>query len=273
MAEARAAAAGARRRRPPRRPGPPPPLDTGAALFLDIDGTLLELAPTPALVHVHEDVTERLPALARELDGAVALITGRAIADADGLFPGLSLPMAGQHGTERRSADGTIHRHRLPQPGIARLRRELARFAARHPGVTLEDKGATLALHYRQAPRLAAHVHRTMRAQVAAGARGRAWRVQPGKGIVELRPDGRDKGTAIAEFMAEPPFRGRMPVFLGDDRTDEFGFAAVARMGGWSVKVGAGPTRARYRLPDVAAVRRWIAAVVTVPVRRVTTSR
>jgi trehalose 6-phosphate phosphatase len=261
MAEARAATAGARRRRPPRRPGLPPPLDTRAALFLDIDGTLLELAPSPAQVRVDDDVTERLPALARELDGAVALITGRAIADADRLFPGLSLPIAGQHGTERRSADGTIHRHRLPQPGIARLRRELARFAARHAGVMLEDKGATLALHYRQAPRLAAHVHRTIRAQVAAGARGRAWRVQPGKGIVELRPDGRDKGTAIAEFMAEPPFRGRMPVFLGDDRTDEFGFAAVARMGGWSVKVGAGPTRARYRLPDVAAVRSWLAAM------------
>jgi len=234
-------------------------------LFLDIDGTLLDLAAAPALVRVDDAVAERLPALARELDGAVALITGRAIADADQLFPGLSLPIAGQHGTERRGADGKIHRHRLPQPGIARLRRELARFAARHAGVLLEDKGATLALHYRQSPRLAAHVHRTVRAQVATGARGRAWRMQPGKGIVEVRPDGRDKGTAIAEFMAEPPFRGRMPVFLGDDRSDEFGFAAVARMGGWSVKVGAGPTRARFRLPDVAAVRRWLATPVAPP--------
>jgi trehalose 6-phosphate phosphatase len=264
MAERRRAATGARRR-PPRRPGPPPPLDAGAALFLDIDGTLLDLAPTPSLVRVDDVVAERLPALARELHGAVALITGRAIADADRLFPGLALPIAGQHGTERRGADGKIHRHRLPQPGIARLRRELARFAARHAGVVLEDKGATLALHYRQAPRLAAHVHRTVRAQVATGVPGRAWRLQPGKGIVELRPDGRDKGTAIVEFMAEPPFRGRMPVFLGDDRTDEFGFAAVARMGGWSVKVGAGPTRARFRLPDVAAVRKWLGAPVAPP--------
>src|SRR5262245_59743456 len=145
MADGRAAGAGARRRRPPRRPGPPPPPDAGAALFLDIDGTLLELAPPPPLLHRPEQLAGRPPALARELDGAVALITGRAIADADRLFPGLSLPIAGQHGTERRSADGTIHRHRLPQPGIARLRRELARFAARHEGVLLEDKGATLA--------------------------------------------------------------------------------------------------------------------------------
>jgi trehalose 6-phosphate phosphatase len=268
MAERRAAATGGRRR-PLRRPGPPPPLDAGAALFLDIDGTLLDLAASPSLVRVDDDVAARLPALARELDGAVALITGRTIADADRLFPGLLLPIAGQHGTERRGADGKIHRHRLPQPGIVQLRRELARFAARHEGVMLEDKGATLALHYRQAPRLAAHVHRAMRAQIATGGPGRAWKLQPGKGIIELRPDGRDKGTAIAEFMAETPFRGRLPVFLGDDRSDEFGFAAVARMGGWSVKVGAGPTRARFRLPDVAAVRRWLA----VPVRSAATAK
>lgn len=240
-------------------------LDPGTALFLDIDGTLLDLAPTPAQVRVDRDVAKRLPTLARELDGAIALITGRAIADADRLFPGLALPIAGQHGAERRSADGTIHVHRAPKPGLAQLRRELARLAARHDGLLLEDKGATLALHYRQAPRLAAHVHRTVRTHVAQKGRGRAWRLQPGKGLVELRPDGRDKGTAIAEFMEEPPFRGRRPVFVGDDRTDEFGFAAVARMGGWSVKVGPGPTRARYRLPDVAAVRDWLAASLKRP--------
>jgi trehalose 6-phosphate phosphatase len=256
------APAAVRRRRPPVAP---PPLDAGAALFLDIDGTLLELAPTPAQVRVDGDVAAQLPALARELDGAVALITGRAIADADRLFPGLALPVAGQHGAERRAADGTVFRHRLPMPGIARLRREFARFAARHEGVLLEDKGATLALHYRQAPGLAAHVHRMVRAQTEIGTRRSAWRLQPGKGLVEVRPDGRDKGTAIAEYMAEPPFRGRLPVFLGDDRTDEFGFAAVDRMGGWSVKVGAGPSRARYRLPDVAAVRRWLATPLPAP--------
>jgi trehalose 6-phosphate phosphatase len=228
-------------------------------LFLDIDGTLLDLAASPELVTVHGEVAARMPELASELDGAVALITGRAIMDADRLFPALSLPIAGQHGSERRAADGAIHRHRHPMPGFAQLRRELERFAARHDGVWLEDKGATLALHYRQAPRLASHVHRTLRAQLAIGTGGRAWRLQPGKGILEVQQEGRDKGTAIGEFMAEPPFHGRLPVFLGDDLSDEYGFATVTRMGGWSVKVGAGATRASYRLADVAAVRRWLA--------------
>ncbi len=245
-------------RRRARRQIPPPPLDRGAALFLDIDGTLLDLAPTPDLARDDGVIAACLPALARELGGAVALVTGRTIADADRLLPGLALAIAGQHGAERRSADGSIHRHRLPVPGLSRLRRELKLFVARHDGVLFEDKGATLALHYRQAPSLASHVHRKLRAQLAIGTRGRAWRLQAGKGIVEVRPDGHDKGTAITEFMSELPFRERRPVFLGDDRTDEYGFAAVARMGGWAVKVGPGPTQARYRLPDVAAVRRWL---------------
>ena len=259
MDESRSTSPATRKRRTTLRRRPPPPLERGVALFLDIDGTLLDLAASPELVIVQGEVAARLPEHASALDGAVALITGRAIMDADRLFPTLSLPIAGQHGSERRAADGAVHRHRHPMPGFAQLRRELERFAARHEGVWLEDKGATLALHYRQAPRLASHVHRTLRAQLAIGTGGRAWRLQPGKGILEVQQDGRDKGTAIGEFMAEPPFHGRLPVFIGDDRTDEYGFATVTRMGGWSVKVGPGTTGASYRLPDVAAVRRWLA--------------
>ena len=247
-------------RRPPlRRKPPPPPLQPGVALFLDIDGTLLDLAASPELVRVDGAVSARLPELGIELGGAVAFITGRTIADVDRLFPALTFPIAGQHGAERRAADGSIHRHRQPMPGFVQLRRELERFAAQHDGVHLEDKGASLALHYRQAPRLASHVHRTLRTQLAIGSGGRAWRLQPGKGILEVRQEGRDKGTAIAGFMKEAPFRGRLPVFLGDDLSDEYGFATVTRMGGWAVKVGAGTTRAIYRLRDVAAVRRWLA--------------
>lgn len=244
-----------------RRRGPPPPLGVQCALFLDIDGTLLELAATPAHVRVDAGIVTLLPALAQRLDGAVALITGRAMADADRLFAGLALPIAGQHGLERRAADGSIHVHRPPLPGLRPLRRELARLAARHDGLLFEDKGATLALHYRRAPRLASHVHRTLRAKLAAAAPGPSWRLQSGKGIVELRPQGRDKGTAILEYLTEPPFAGRLPVFLGDDCTDEYGFAAVTRRGGWAVKVGRGRTNAQYRLPDVSAVRRWLAAL------------
>jgi trehalose 6-phosphate phosphatase len=215
-------------------------------------------------VRVDPAVTALLAALARRLDGAIALISGRAIADVDRLFPGLHLPIAGQHGLERRRADGSIHRHRHALPGIGRLRRELARFAARHQGLLLEDKGATLALHYRLAPGLASHVHRTLRTHLpAAGAPGSGWRLQPGKGVLEIKPDGRDKGTAVREYLRERPFAGRVPVFVGDDRTDEFGFAAAAAAGGLGVKVGRGPTQARHRLRNVTAVRRWLAALAT----------
>ena len=246
-------------RRAPRRIRPPA-LGARCALFLDIDGTLLDLAPTPDRVRVDSDVRLLLPELARRLGGAVALITGRAMADADRLFPGLSVPLAGQHGLQRRAADGSMHRHEASLRGLARLRGELAAFAARHDGLWLEDKGATLALHYRLAPGLASHVHQTLRALLAGSHVSADWRLQPGKGILEIKPDGRDKGTAILEYMAERPFSGRLPVFVGDDLTDEYGFVAVTHLGGWAVKVGRGDTRARYRLPDVAAVRAWLGA-------------
>ena len=139
------------------------------------------------------------------------------------------------------------------------MRSNLKSFALRHRGVMLEDKGSTLAMHYRLAPNLAALVHRTVRAQLAGMPDG-AWTLQRGKSVVELRPFGRDKGTAILEYLAEPPFRGRTPVFVGDDLTDEYGFAAVTAEGGWAVKVGRGPTTARYRLRSVTAVRDWLAS-------------
>jgi len=245
------------------RRGPPPALDIDCAVFLDIDGTLLELAPTPEGVRVDAGIAALLPALARRLGGAVALVTGRAMADADRLFRGLSLPIAGLHGLERRSADGSLHRHLPSLSALDRLRGVLSQFAARHDGLFLEDKGATLALHYRQAPRLASLVHRTLRAHMTAAlAFESGWRLQPGKSILEIKPDGRDKGTAILEYLTEPPFAGRLPVFVGDDHTDEFGFDAVTIAGGWAVKVGRGTTNAQYRLPNVAAVRRWLAAAV-----------
>jgi trehalose 6-phosphate phosphatase len=247
--------------RPPSRAGPqrlPPPLRRDCALFLDIDGTLLELAARPERVEVDPGIARMLPVLAADLDGAVALITGRTIADADRLFPGLRLPVAGLHGLERRAHEGAVHIHWASTPALRQLRGELLRLAGRHAGVVLEDKGGTLALHYRAAPRLAAYLHRFVRARVAAIAADRRWTLQPGRRVVEVRPDGRDKGTAVTEFLDEPPFRGRLPVFVGDDHTDEQGFAAVTRSGGFAVKVGPGATRARYRLPDVAGVRRWL---------------
>ncbi len=240
----------------------PPRLEQDQALFLDIDGTLLDLAPTPDRVRVDARIAALLPALAQRLGGAVALITGRVLEDADRLFPGFSLPVAGQHGLERRAADGSIHLHDAPSSGLRSLYPELARFAARHEGLWLEDKGTTLALHYRLAPPLASHVHRTLKAQLAVSGMGKGLRLQPGKRVLEIKPDGRDKGTAILEYMTEPPFAGRSPVFVGDDQTDEYGFAAVMRAGGWAVKVGTGRTHAHFRLRDVGAVRSWLAMTI-----------
>ena len=244
-------------RRTRHRRTPPSPLDENCALFLDIDGTLLEFAPTPDGVVVDRELADLLKALGRALDGAVALITGRTLANVDKLFAAPKLPVAGLHGSERRSADGSFHRHEQAAKELAHLREDMARFAARHKGLLFEDKGASFAIHYRRVPALASFVHRTLRRH-AAHASIVGWRLQRGKGILELRPEGRDKGTAIVDYLNEPPFEGRKPVFVGDDLTDEFGFDAVTGLGGQAVKVGPGPTIASYRLPDVSAVREWL---------------
>jgi trehalose 6-phosphate phosphatase len=238
----------------------PPPLASGCAVFLDIDGTLLELAPAPDAVHVDPEIATLLPRIRRSLGGALALITGRSISDVDRLFPGLRMPVAGQHGCERRDALGTLHLHAPRTATLEQLRALFTEFARKHEGLLVEDKGSTLAIHYRKAPQLAAKVQETMeQGVVATGAT--AYRLQAGKQLLELKPDNRDKGTAIRDYMSERPFRGRCPVFIGDDRTDEHGFAVIDHMGGWSVKVGGGATRARYRLHDVRAVRHWLASM------------
>ncbi len=245
---------------------PPPPIAPSDALFLDVDGTLLDLAPTPAEVRVDAELFGLLPGLHCALDGACALVSGRALSDLDELFPGLALPAAGQHGCERRDAQGTLHLHAPDRGTLARLGALFADFATRHEGLLLEDKGATLALHYRLAPQLAAKVRQTMEAALADEP-GAALCLQPGKMLIEIRPDKRDKGAAIRDFMGEMPFAGRRPVFVGDDHGDEHGFAVVRRLGGYGVKVGPGRTRARHRLPDVAAVRQWLAVLVAAPTR------
>src|SRR5262249_41743788 len=150
--------------------------------------------------------------------------------------------LAGQHGVERRSADGVVHRHPFPSERLEFARQTLAELVVRWPVLLLEDKGSSLALHFRREPRLATLVTRAVRS--ACKTLGAEFTVQEGKGVVELKPAGRDKGDAIFEFMAEPPFRGRTPVFVGDDATDEYGFVVVNRLGGHSIKVGPGPTAA-----------------------------
>ena len=237
-----------------RRLLPPPRRDW--AYFFDIDGTLVDIADSPAGARVDPDCRRLIEDLFRSVGGAVALISGRSIANIDGLFPGVRLPAAGQHGTERRDASGGISRHAFPSQELDWVRERLAETAARHRGLLLEDKGLSLALHYRRAPRLGGFAHRLVRS--LAPRLGGQYCIQTGKRIVELKPAGKDKGVAVLEFMREAPFRGRTAVFVGDDATDEYGFATVNRLRGYSIKVGPGRTLARWRLRDVRAVQEWL---------------
>ena len=238
----------------------------GCALFLDIDGTLIDLAPTPEGVEIDQAISALLPALSYQLGGAVALITGRTIAGAERLFPTAGLLIAGQHGLERQGSDGRLHQHAERPAGFNWLVRQLQAVVAAHEGLLLEDKGATLAVHYRLAPALESFVGGTVRDLVhRCDEAGADWQIQRGKSVIEIKPAGRDKGAAILDYMAEPTFERRVPVFVGDDLTDEYGFAAVAMMKGWPVKVGPGATRAQFRLPDVTAVRHWLAQLLRQP--------
>jgi trehalose 6-phosphate phosphatase len=234
-----------------------PPFNPRWAWFLDIDGTLLDIAAIPSAVKTGPSDTRLVTGLYSATGGAVALISGRAIHGIDKLFYPLRLPAAGQHGIERRDAKGRIHHHPFPESAMRRAAAEIHAFAGRHEGLIFEDKGASLALHYRLAPSLASAAHAVV--HKAAQHLGEGVEVQGGKMVVELKPSGRDKGIAIEEFMREAPFKGRVPVFLGDDLTDEDGFHVVNRLGGHSIKIGAGVTSARWRLRDAAAVRAWLA--------------
>jgi trehalose 6-phosphate phosphatase len=236
---------------------PSPQLDW--AFFLDVDGTLVEIAASPEAVRVAPDLVQTLGMLHRLNGGAVALLSGRRIADLDRLFHPLVLPAAGVHGLERRGA-GAIVESVAPTAAVAALGElcgALTAFAAQHPGLRVEDKGISLALHYRLAPRFE-RVVRTFMEKLAAPY-GTAFRLLHGKMVIELQPQASDKGRAISAFMAEPPFRGRIPLFAGDDVTDEDGFRAVNALNGISLRVGdARPSAARWHLPSVAAMHGWL---------------
>lgn len=242
----------------------PPAAQPDWAYFLDMDGTLVDITGSPDAIQVDDPLLALVARLHAASGGALALVSGRALADLDRRFGAGRLPAAGQHGLERRDAMGGLHAAASADPTEREeLLQRLTPLLSRHPALVLEDKGLSLALHYRQAPRLAAYAHRLARSLVASRA-GRL-HLQRGKRVVEIRPRGVDKGSAILDFMAEPPFRGRRPVFVGDDITDEHGFEAVNRLNGVSVKVGRGQTLARWRLPDIGSVRSWLGAAADFP--------
>jgi trehalose 6-phosphate phosphatase len=224
-------------------------------LFLDIDGTLLDIAPTPDAVKVDAELPGLLRRLERASGGAIALITGRPIAAVDELFQPLLLPVAGVHGFERRNAQGHYFRPGFVGAGLSFLRSEVKALAQSLHGVLLEDKGCAFALHYRQAPNLE-EVIRLRLARLVSPALP-AFELLDGDHVVEVKPVEHDKSTAIEAFMQEEPFTGRMPVFIGDDTTDLDGFAAMKRFGGLAIAVGSRIPGER-RLAAPRDVRAWL---------------
>ena len=230
------------------------------ALFLDFDGCIVDIAPTPEAVDVPECLPSLLVALREALGGAVAIVSGRPIEQIDG-FLGTSVPaVAGLHGLERRTADGEIVRPPSPRIDLHVIRAQLEEFAAKHPGVFVEDKKYTLGLHYRLAPSLRDDCRDVLSAALKDTPQG--WQVVEGKFVFEIRPCEYDKGTAVEAFMGEAPFRGRTPVFCGDDVTDEDGFEVVNARGGVSIRVGEGSaTRAAVQVDTVGELRDWLTRV------------
>lgn len=235
---------------------------TDTAFFFDFDGTLVELAPKHDSICVPPSLIALLAALRHRSHGAVAIVSGRGIDNIDTFLNMPDLPIAGLHGAERRDANGDTQRIGFNDARLLRIERELAVVVERHPGMLLEIKGAAVALHYRNAPEREGIAREATERLVADYAD--AYVLQPGKMVFEIKPKGVDKGRALAAFLNEPPFAGRMPVFAGDDLTDEKGFAVVNAHGGLSIKVGAGETSARARLDSVdalhAQIARWLEA-------------
>jgi trehalose 6-phosphate phosphatase len=224
--------------------------------FLDVDGTLIDLAETPDGARSPKGLTELLRSLHDRSGGAVAVVSGRSLADLDRLLLGAPVAAAGLHGIERRDPKGRVTGVAATTAPVAVVAAELEAHAARHPGLLVERKGPALALHYRRRPALAGFAGRL--ANSALRRLGPDYRLQRGKRVLELRPRGADKGDVVRDFLTLPPFRGTHPVFIGDDLTDEAGFVEVERQGGMSIKVGPGRSAARWRLPDAAAVRGWL---------------
>jgi trehalose 6-phosphate phosphatase len=229
---------------------PPPALDW--CLFLDVDGTLVELTDTPSQTAADPEIKSLLREVAERLGGAVALVSGRKIATLDELFAPLKLPAAGLHGVERRKAGGAIQGASFVDSQLDGARAAIKMLVEAHPGTLFEDKDRTLAVHFRLAPQFA----EIMRQSIIDIAKplGTNYHIQNGKMLFEIKPRGFSKATAIKAFMKESPFGGRQPVFIGDDLTDQDGFAIVEAQGGISIGVGDG-VRGQFYLDDVAAVR------------------
>ncbi|WP_366658434.1 trehalose-phosphatase [Fodinicurvata sp. EGI_FJ10296] len=248
----------ARNPSPPIRPLAELRLDPGSiALFLDVDGTLVEIVDRPDLVTLASGLVDLLARLHDGMDGAVALVSGRTLVSLNRMFAPLRLSAAGQHGLEIRLADGTIARHDTPPEYLAEVDSLLTETVAAAPGLLIERKGLTIAVHYRNAdhqlgPLLATETRILQRFD------GIIQSIH-GKKVIEFKPVGINKASAVETLMTSPPFAGRHPVFAGDDTTDEDGFAAAIRAGGVAIQVGdREPTLAQWRTPTVGNFIAWL---------------
>lgn len=237
----------------------PPPVDPGgASLFLDFDGTLVDLAERPEAVTVSRELSVLLGRLEHRFGGRVAVVSGRSVAQLDHFLHPWSGDVAviGSHGAELRTPQAGLVAPQAPD-ALAQARREFAGAFSGNAGVVIEGKTHGVAIHYRLDP--SAEQAAIRLASDFAAEHG--LKLQHGKMMVEVRTAGHDKGSGIAALMALAPFAGSVPLFLGDDVTDEPGFERCAELGGAGVLVGdPRPTAARFRLPDVAAVHAWLAA-------------
>ncbi|WP_339818726.1 trehalose-phosphatase [uncultured Paracoccus sp.] len=235
----------------------PPPLAPDAALFLDFDGCLVDIAPRPDAVVVTQALRDRLAALYRRQGGAVALISGRDVADLRGHMDGFEGIVAGSHGAELSLRPGRIQTLHRVDFDAGPLHAAAHAAAAPHPALLVEEKPHGVALHYRDAPDLRAFVEGVMQ---DLADRNPHLVLQPAKMAVELRPGGVGKDSALAHLMTLEPFAGRVPVFAGDDTTDEPAMAEAQARGGFAIKIGDGPTTAHHRLSDPAALAAWLDA-------------
>jgi trehalose 6-phosphate phosphatase len=241
-------------------PRPPANLVTAdSALFLDADGTLLAFADDPEGVAVADGLPGTLDAIHEALGGAMALVSGRAIESLDRIFRRPEWAAAGQHGLERRDGEGRVTTLPVDAGELARLREIVHDIASALPGVRVEDKSWSVALHCREHPEFEDELGRIA---PAIALRFPGFELQPGSYVYEFKPRGMDKGVAVADFLQHPPFQGRTPLYIGDDLTDEHAFALVNERGGTSVRVGARtPSQAMFTLSSPADVHAWLDSV------------
>jgi len=228
------------------------------AILLDVDGTILDLAPTPSQVEVPEKLRATLTKLLQRTKGALALVSGRSLADIDRIFAPLKLPAIGGHGAEIRRTPGSPATH-PPLSIDTQLKEELIAVAG--DGVLVEDKGYSIALHYRLAPERGAALREAVAAIVAEHPDS-GIEILTGKWVIEVKPERFTKGTGIRHLMHDPPFRGRTPYFIGDDVTDEAAFAMLPQFEGIGYSVGRPFKGAAGVFEDAFAVRDWLDRVI-----------